>query len=649
MKKITILILGLLLNTILYGIDSDTIKADNPFIEYTGRIDFSAPLSPRFSYSGVSVRACFQGTSVAFMLNDAGSQNYYNVILNNTVVSRIQTKSGLNTYSIASGLKDTIHEIEIFRLTEETFGKTQFRGFILDKGRTLVEISAKRNHFIEFIGNSITCGYGNEGVNGAGTFGPTTENHYMTYAAIASRSFNARHLAVSKSGIGIYRNYDGPVTGSSDCMTNLYLRTFLYDAAPLYSFKEKPDLVCINLGTNDFSTSKGDPAKYISNYLRFIDTLQLKNQGADILCLLGPMISGNTLTSVRSYLNLIVDSANHKNNGNVYFFEMSQQNGSLGIGIDYHPTVAQHLKNARELISYINTLKAWQVIPQAILGTTRIADEIILNFNTELSDLSGNFSGFSVTADGLPVVVKKAVLNATDKSKLQLTLSTGLLPGQKVAVSYSPGSIQGKDTSRLERIQSLTIQNLLTETKLSKATIDISGRKVTLAFNKNIITPSDLQGILIYDLNNTILAVNSFKPGLTNIEINLDDTLTAGTSYFVTMGSTIFGTDRVAVNPVAGFAIINNSTYTSIVETPVGKLAFYPNPAQNKEVFYIIEGSNTGNITARLFDLQGKLITSEILKGNYGTIDLKKSNIQNGNYILKVRISAKEYSSLIAL
>jgi hypothetical protein len=122
------------------------------------------------------------------------------------------------------------------------FGKTQFFDFLVDKGKGLTAIANQRTRMLEFIGNSITCGYGNEGVNG-GKFGPTTENHYLTYAAITSRNFNARHLAVCKSGIGIYRNYNGPLSGNAECMTNCYTRIFLYDENPKYAFSEKPDLV----------------------------------------------------------------------------------------------------------------------------------------------------------------------------------------------------------------------------------------------------------------------------------------------------------------------------------------------------------------------------------------------------------------------
>src|SRR5664279_3473411 len=106
-------------------------------------------MAPSFSYSGVSIWASFQGTSIALALDDPGTGNFYNIILDNVVQTRLKTKKGLNTYEINASLKDTIHEIELYRLTEEMFGKTSFTGFIIDHGKKLVEISNKREHLIE--------------------------------------------------------------------------------------------------------------------------------------------------------------------------------------------------------------------------------------------------------------------------------------------------------------------------------------------------------------------------------------------------------------------------------------------------------------------------------------------------------------------
>jgi hypothetical protein len=179
---------------------------------------------------------------------------------------------------------------------------------------------------------------------------------------MTSRNLNARHLAVCKSGIGIYRNYDGPPEGNVDCMPNYYDRIFLYDENPKYDFKDKPDLICINLGTNDFSTQGVDSSLYVGNYIKFIEAVQEFNSGADIVCVVGAMISGDSRERQKRYLQVIVDEANKKKNGNVYFFEMSQQTGDLGIGVDTHPNVAQNERNATELTRYIATLKGWKKI-----------------------------------------------------------------------------------------------------------------------------------------------------------------------------------------------------------------------------------------------------------------------------------------------
>ena len=341
---------------------ADTIPANDSFIEYTGRIDFSNPLAPRFSYPGISIRTYFKGSGIYAILDDEYGQNYFNIILDDSLISVIKADSGKHSYLLAKNLKNTIHQLEIFKRTENMFGKITFYGFIVNQG-SLVELKNKRTRLIEFIGNSITCGYGNEGKLGE-KFGASTENQFMTYAAITARNFNARQLAVCKSGIGIYRNYNGPAIGNYDCMPNFYQRIFLYDSLPVYDFKQKPDLICIDLGTNDFSTNGGDSAKYVNGYLRFIDTIQRKYQRPDILILLGPMLKDNDLIRVRKYLKFISAAANEKNAGNVYLFEMSQQTGNLGFGVDYHPTVAQHKKNAAELTDFISKLMGWPVEKQ---------------------------------------------------------------------------------------------------------------------------------------------------------------------------------------------------------------------------------------------------------------------------------------------
>jgi hypothetical protein len=63
---------------------------------------------------------------------------------------------------------------------------------------------------IEIVGDSITCGYGNEGTDPC-NFSAETENHYLTYGALAARMFGAELSTVAWSGKGVVNNFDNDV------------------------------------------------------------------------------------------------------------------------------------------------------------------------------------------------------------------------------------------------------------------------------------------------------------------------------------------------------------------------------------------------------------------------------------------------------
>ncbi len=384
-----------------------SILATNPNIEYTGRIDFSKANAPQFSYSGVSIRASIDASSASVILNDEKGENLYAVIVDKVYTGKLKTTKGKSTYSLAEFQEKGMHEIEIVKITEEQFGKTAFLGFELGNDGEIVEIQNKRELLIEFIGNSITCGYGNEDRIGH-KFCAETENHYMSYAAITARSFNARALVACKSGIGIYRNYAGPTEGNEDCMTNYYSRTHLYEEKPKYNFNEQPDLVCINLGTNDFSTPGYDTTRFIDNYMNLIGQIQTNYDRPEILCLTGCMLDGDALEIAKRCINQVVRQANALNKGNVYFFEMTPQDiKKNGLGVDFHPTVKQHIQSARQLIGYISKLKEWDVDPQIVKAEVSGTNQITLYANDEECLFTESLTDMIAIADG-------SELHATD-------------------------------------------------------------------------------------------------------------------------------------------------------------------------------------------------------------------------------------------
>src|SRR3989339_1599076 len=142
------------------------IDADNTNIQYIGRVKATDPKNPAFDWPGVSINTVFEGTSLSLRIQDEYSQaNYYNVFIDTRPAYVFTTLTSQTNYSVATGLTAGSHTVLITKRTGINYagGKCTFKGFILDTGKTLLAPPARPNRRIEFIGDSYTCGYGNEG------------------------------------------------------------------------------------------------------------------------------------------------------------------------------------------------------------------------------------------------------------------------------------------------------------------------------------------------------------------------------------------------------------------------------------------------------------------------------------------------------
>jgi hypothetical protein len=80
------------------------IASNDPLIEYSGRIDFTNPLEPRFSYSGVSIRFCAEADSVSIVLDDNVGENFFALIIDQAYIGKIQTTKGSKCVTLAKDL-----------------------------------------------------------------------------------------------------------------------------------------------------------------------------------------------------------------------------------------------------------------------------------------------------------------------------------------------------------------------------------------------------------------------------------------------------------------------------------------------------------------------------------------------------------------
>ncbi len=362
--KLFILILGITLscfcseknsNPVNNNDTSGTVDADNANIQYGGRFDKSDPKKVVFDWPGVYIRAAFEGTSCSIRLHDG--HNFYAVTIDNQPPIVLQTDTS-TVYPIATNLTDSVHTILIQKRTEAFVGKGEFLGFVLDKGSELLPQNSPDRR-IEFIGNSITCGYGVEGASASSPFKPETENAALSYAALVGRALDADYAMVAYSGKGVVRNYGDANKTSTDPMPSLYGRTCFYDPADNWDFSSWiPQAVVINLGTNDFSTEPHpDKSVFQEAYKQLIHRVQSNYPDVSIFCISGPMIGDPCTSDIRE----VVESCQQTNaNKKVYFIGIDTSVLTMSDrGSDWHPNIRGQQKIANIVVPAIQGKMNW--------------------------------------------------------------------------------------------------------------------------------------------------------------------------------------------------------------------------------------------------------------------------------------------------
>ena len=348
------------------------VPPNHPEIQYFGRVDCSDPSAPAFGYPGVSIRAKFEGDTIKMVMDDSGNDNrinYYNVIIDDGEPTVLEMTPGEYTYTLASDLEDTEHMVEVFKRVESNYGAGRgvFLGFLIPEGRDLLELSP-RPYRLEVIGDSISCGYGNEiSVDDPSGYGYTTENSnaYNAWAAIAARDLDAEYMAVAYSGRGVVRNYGG---SNAKTLPDMYLQSIPDGSLTEWdTHRFTPDVLTINLGTNDFSPGKDVEEipdfreEFELGLLEFVEDLRSYYPHAAIILAEGPMLSDGypagyrALSSVRDAMEAVVAARAADGDENVYYLDLGTQ--SAPYGEDYHPTVETHQRMADTLMGLIDELE----------------------------------------------------------------------------------------------------------------------------------------------------------------------------------------------------------------------------------------------------------------------------------------------------
>lgn len=345
--------------TVATAADKRVSAGDKNQITFTGRVQHLQDGSVRYDWTGVYMQTRFTGSRIAAVLSDEGT-SYHNVFVDGKWIKKIKV-SGKDPQSItlADKLAKGTHTLRLQKCTEGEYGCTTVKELIVDKNATLTAVKPKAR-FIEVIGDSYTCGFGTESNNRTDPFKLETENCNQAYGCLVANYFDADYALVAHSGQGITRHYGDSVRVSVNNMPDRWMRIFDDHGMEPYDFKAyTPDLVMINLGTNDFSpTAIPTSEQFVGAYVKLIKNIKAHyGEDTPVLCI--------TAHSASTYLKaamaeLAKETLKMKK---VYMANPMDRvvNTETELGACWHPSFKGQCKIAMSVIPQVSTIMGWSV------------------------------------------------------------------------------------------------------------------------------------------------------------------------------------------------------------------------------------------------------------------------------------------------
>ncbi len=271
---------------------------------------------------------------------------------------RVKLRHGVQRIELFSG-DEGEHSICVRKLSENVMGKCAL--CTLETDGELLAPPAAPALKLEFVGDSITCGYGNESSEPG--FRTETENGEKAFGYLCAEALGADYSAISVSGCCV------PESLHPGMQNRGMLSMYEFTDAPYerlmgssefekWDFAAHPrDAVIINLGTNDafelgmqgFSDEAHE--RFKSSYLELVRLVRRCNgPETRIFCVLGSMdyyVWDEIVDTVSAYKASSGDER-------IFYAKLGKQNFMIeGVGSDGHPSGRAHERMAKELSAII--------------------------------------------------------------------------------------------------------------------------------------------------------------------------------------------------------------------------------------------------------------------------------------------------------
>jgi lysophospholipase L1-like esterase len=255
-------------------------------------------------------------------------------------------------------------KITFIKLTEAHQSYIGIRDIETDSEGHIKATPGKKRR-IEFIGDSLTCGYGIDCKSTDEPFTTFTEDATKTYAFLTAKAVDADYSFCSYSSFGLYSGYtDNPENiNRTYTLPNFYDKvTFSWNTRKygdlLWDFnKYTPQLIVINLGTNDASYCIDDERKekFIKAYVDFLKYLRNLYPYAYFILACGLMEMGRPMNesvakACREYKMATGDTR-------IAQIQFNEQSPEEGLGSGGHPNQISQKRAAKELTDFLKQLE----------------------------------------------------------------------------------------------------------------------------------------------------------------------------------------------------------------------------------------------------------------------------------------------------
>ena len=364
-------------------------KADAAHVRPIGRT-YNARGTCWFSYSGCGVEFRCNGTSLSLtMLVENGDsleerhKPRIAVFVNDEMVVDTALESSVQTVAVPFYAFDSEAVVRVVKLSESMFSCVGISDIRLYGSMDILP-TERTKKVIEFIGDSITAGFGVDHEKRKGEFSTRTENYCKTYAYLTAESLGAEGYGVAYSGYGVVSGWTS--TGKindKNVLAKHYTKAVegitVGGVTPTWYFEEPlPDIIVINLGTNDhtYCTTKARCKEFEKAYKQLLKLVCEKNPGVPIVCILGDMND-----TMYPHIEKAVASFSEKHpDANVLCTPINFNMAKLGVVLHGHPTAQSNEHAAGELTSYL-----WETLPD-----TLDTKQAIINVIRELVEKKNN-------------------------------------------------------------------------------------------------------------------------------------------------------------------------------------------------------------------------------------------------------------------